>query len=85
MLNLNNTNQPKMSYFGGKQVVWIGKNNEILNHNTIYTIDNFIDCSDVRVKLSDKKIIFGRLLIQVKLKNGQKSEYLPFSSFRNVD
>ena len=74
-----------MSYFRGKQVFWIGKNNDNLNHNTIYTIDNFINNSNIRVKISNKKIITGQILIQVKLKNGYKSEYLPFSSFRNVD
>ena len=74
-----------MSYFGGKQVVWIGTNNKNLTHNDIYTIDNFVDLRIRRVRLTNGDTIHGRLLIQVKLKNGQKSEYLPFSSFRSID
>ena len=74
-----------MSYYRGKQVVWIGTNNENLPSNTIYTIDNFVDPRDRRVRLTNGDTIHGRLLIQVKLKNGQKSEYLPFSSFKSID
>ena len=74
-----------MSYFGGNQVVWIGTNNKNLTHNTIYTIDNFVDLRGRGIRLTNGDTIHGRLLIQVKLKNGQKSEYLPFISFKSID
>jgi hypothetical protein len=74
-----------MGYFRGSQVVWIGINNENLTYNTIYTIDNFVDLPVRRVRLTNGDTIHGRLLIQVKLKNGQKSEYLPFSTFKSID
>ena len=74
-----------MAYFGGNQVVWIGTNNENLTYNTTYTIDNFVDLRGRGIRLTNGDTIHGVLLIQLKLKNGQKSEYLPFSSFKSID
>ena len=60
-------------------------NDKLSSEVNIDTIDNFVDLRGGGIRLTNGETIHGRLLIQVKLKNGQKSEYLAFSSFKSID
>jgi len=73
------------AHFGGKKVMWNLPNNNILKQNKIYEIDNFVNLQDRIVRLNNERIVTGRLLIQVKLGKGEKSEYLPFNNFTPVN
>jgi len=68
---------------GGTLVKYIGPESKrgILDRNKTYTVDNFLDLRD---RSLPTKRLSGRLLIQIKLPNGQKTCYVAANNFKKV-
>lgn len=75
-----------MSYIRGTKVIWKGNNPEKgIIRNKIYEVDNFVDLRDRSVKVSNKIIVRGRYLIQLKLEGNSKTAYLNAFDFKIVE
>ena len=78
--------QDNNKFYGGTLVKYIGPESErgILDRNKIYTVDNFLDLRDRSGPTKRTSHIRGRLLIQIKLPNGQKTCYVAANNFKKV-
>ena len=56
-----------------------------MTKNKIYEVDNFVDLRGCRVKVSNKIIVRGRYLIQLKLEGNSKTAYLNAFDFKIVE
>ena len=75
-----------MSYIRGTKVIWKGdKLEKGIIRNKIYEVDNFVDLRDRSVKVSNKIIVRGRYLIQLKLDGNSKTSYLNAFDFKIVE
>ena len=75
-----------MSYISGTKVIWKGdKLEKGIIRNKIYEVDNFVDLGDRSVKVSNKIIVRGRFLIQLKLEGNFKTAYLNAFDFKIVE
>lgn len=75
-----------MSYIRGTKVIWKGdKLEKGIIKNKIYEVDNFVDLRDRSVKVSNKIIVQGRYLIQLKLEGNSKTAYLNGFDFKIVE
>lgn len=75
-----------MSYIRGTKVIWKGYNpGKGITKNKIYEVDNFVDLRGCRVKVSNKIIVRGRYLIQLKLDRNSKTSYLNAFDFKIVE
>mgnify|MGYP001284090771 CR=1 FL=1 len=75
-----------MSYIRGTKVIWEGdKLEKGIIENKIYEVDNFVDLRDRHVRVSNKTIVQGEYLIQLKLEGDSKSDYLNAFDFKIVE
>jgi len=75
-----------MSYIRGTKVIWKGdKLEKGIIRNKIYEVDNFVDLRDRSVKVSNKIIVRGRYLIQLKLDGNSKTSYLNAFDFKIIE
>ena len=71
-------------FYAGTLVQYICNENGFLKRNLTYTVDSFIDNSDIIVYVRGVGNVRGRLLISLNLPNGRKSCYIPANNFKKV-